>query len=89
MHRAQQRQSKVLIYINCEGDDIDLREDDDGDGDDVVDDEEDTSPHAKGVPVAMTVSNSPWQRLGAAKSALFWKEEDFCLCHGLRKLRKN
>jgi hypothetical protein len=40
-------------------DDVDLEGDDKGDGDVVVDDEDGTSPHAKGVPVAMTVSNSP------------------------------
>jgi hypothetical protein len=59
MHRVQQRRSGVLIYTNNEGDDIDLGGDDNGDGDVVVYDEDGTSPHAKGVPVAMTVSNSP------------------------------
>jgi hypothetical protein len=59
MYRVQQRRSRVLIYTNCEGDDVDLG----GDGDGVfvvaVDDEDGTSPHAKGVSVEMTVSTSP------------------------------
>jgi hypothetical protein len=33
MHRVQQRRSKVPIYTNCEGGDIYLGRDDDGDGD--------------------------------------------------------
>jgi hypothetical protein len=41
------------------GDDIDLGGDDDGDGDFAVDDEDVTYPHAKRVPVEMTVSNLP------------------------------
>jgi hypothetical protein len=36
--------------------------DNDGDGDVVEDDEDGTSPHAKGVPMAMMVSNSPRRR---------------------------
>jgi hypothetical protein len=55
MHRVQQRQSRVPIYTNCEGDDVNLR----GDDDVAVDDEDATFTHAKGVPVTMTVSNSP------------------------------
>jgi hypothetical protein len=43
-----------LIYTNYEGDGIDLKGYDDGD----VDSDEDTSPHAKGVLVAMIVSIS-------------------------------
>jgi hypothetical protein len=46
MHKVQQKQSRVLIYKKCKGDDVDLR-DDDGDGD------EDSSPNAKGAPVEM------------------------------------
>jgi hypothetical protein len=60
MHKVQQRQSRVSIYPNYEGDDIDLGGDDDGDV--AIDDEDGTSPHTKGVPVAMTMSNSPWRR---------------------------
>jgi hypothetical protein len=30
MHRVQQRQSRVLIYTNCEGDDVNLEGDEDG-----------------------------------------------------------
>jgi hypothetical protein len=52
MHKVQQRLSRVLIYTNCKGGDVDIRGDDDGDVD--VDDE-DTSSHAKGVSVAMMV----------------------------------
>jgi hypothetical protein len=52
MQRVQQRRSRVPIYINFEGDDVDLREDDDGDGDVAVDDEDGTSPDAKGVSTA-------------------------------------
>jgi hypothetical protein len=33
MHRVQQRRSRVLIYTNYKGDDVDLGENDDGDGD--------------------------------------------------------
>jgi hypothetical protein len=57
MHRVQQIGSRVSIYTNCEGwgSDADLRGDDDGDGDVAVDDEDGTCPHAKGVPMAMTV----------------------------------
>jgi hypothetical protein len=33
MHRVQQRRSRVSIYTNYKGDDVDLRENDDGDGD--------------------------------------------------------
>jgi hypothetical protein len=40
------------------GDDANLSGDDDGDGDAAVDDEDGTSPHAKGMPVAMTMLNS-------------------------------
>jgi hypothetical protein len=57
MHRVQQIQSRVPIYTNCEGDDVNLRGDDDGDV--AVDDEDTTFPRAKGVPVMMAVSNSP------------------------------
>jgi hypothetical protein len=61
MHKVQQRQSRVLICKNCEGGDVNLGGDDD-DGDVVVDDEDGTSPHAKGVSVAMAMLNSPqWQ----------------------------
>jgi hypothetical protein len=49
----------VSIYTNCKGSDVDLGGDDDGDGDIAVDDDEDTFPHAKVVPVAIMVSNSP------------------------------
>jgi hypothetical protein len=52
MQRVQQRRSRVPIYINFEGDDVDLGEDDDGDGDVAVDDEDGTSPDAKGVSTA-------------------------------------
>jgi hypothetical protein len=55
MHRVQQRRPRVPIYTNCEGDDVDLGGDDDGDGIVAVDDEDGTSPHAKGLPVAMMV----------------------------------
>jgi hypothetical protein len=60
MHRVQQRRSRVPIYTNCEGDTVDLREDDDGDV--AVDDKDGTSLHAKGVQVIMKVSNSPRQQ---------------------------
>jgi hypothetical protein len=53
MHRVRQRRSWVPIYTNCEGDNFDIRGDDDGDGDVAIDDEDGTSPHAKGVSVAM------------------------------------
>jgi hypothetical protein len=64
MHKVQKRQSRVLIYTHCKGDDVDLRGDDDGDVDvDVdIDDEVGTSPYAKGVMVVMMVSNSPRRR---------------------------
>jgi hypothetical protein len=61
MHRVQQRRSRVLIYTNCEEDDVDLGGDDDGDGDgDVAVDDEYGTFHAKEVQLMMTVSNSPW-----------------------------
>jgi hypothetical protein len=50
------------MYTNCKGDVVDLKGDDEGDGDVVVDGDEDTSPHTKGVLVAMKVSISPRQR---------------------------
>jgi hypothetical protein len=59
IHMVQQRRSRILIYTNCEGDDVDITRDGDGDGEVVVDDEDVTSPYAKGVSVATTVSNSP------------------------------
>jgi hypothetical protein len=59
MYRVQQRRSRVLIYTNCDGDNVDLGGDRDGDGDVAVDDEDGTSPHAKGVSVEMPVSTSP------------------------------
>jgi hypothetical protein len=59
MQRVQQRWSRVQIYTNYEGDDVDLEGDDDLDGDVAVDDKDGTSPHAKGVPIEITVSNSP------------------------------
>jgi hypothetical protein len=62
MHIVQQRRSRVPIYTNYVGDDINLGGDDDGDADVVVDDEDGTSPQAKGVPMAMMVSNSPWRQ---------------------------
>jgi hypothetical protein len=58
MHRVQHRQSRVLIYTNCEGSDVDLGGNED-DGDVAIDDEDGTAPHAKGVPMAMMVLNSP------------------------------
>jgi hypothetical protein len=48
-----------LIYTNYEGGGIDLGGDDDGDGDVAVDVNEDSSPHAKVVLVAMMVSIFP------------------------------
>jgi hypothetical protein len=66
MHRVQQRRSRVPIYTKCEGDGVDLRGDDGGDGDVAVDDKDDTSPHAKGVPVMIKVSNSLGGGLGVA-----------------------
>jgi hypothetical protein len=62
MHRVQQRRSRVPIYTKCEGDDLDLWGDDGGNDDVAIDDEDDTSPHAKGVPVMIKVSNSPRRR---------------------------
>jgi hypothetical protein len=35
MHNVQQRRSRVSIYTNCEGDDVDLGRDDDDDGEKV------------------------------------------------------
>jgi hypothetical protein len=58
---------------------VDLGGDDDGDV--VVDDEDGTSPHDKGVLVMMTVLNSPLPSSG--------EEEDYRLCPCLGKLRKN
>jgi hypothetical protein len=51
MHRVRQRRSWVPIYTNYEGDNFDIGGDDDGDV--AIDDEDGTSPHAKGVSVAM------------------------------------
>jgi hypothetical protein len=61
MHMVQQRRSRVPIYTKCEGDEINLGGDDDGDV--TIDDEDASSPqsHAKGVPVMITVLNSPRQ----------------------------
>jgi hypothetical protein len=52
-----------LIYTNYKGDDVDLRG---GDDDADVEDDEDTSPHAKGVSVVMTVLIYPrWWHITA------------------------
>jgi hypothetical protein len=53
MHGVQQRRSRVLIYTNYDGDDIDLG----GDDDDAIDDEDDTSPHAKEVLGSMQITD--------------------------------
>jgi hypothetical protein len=71
MHMVQLRWSRVPIYTNCEGDDVDLEGDDDGDV--VIDDEYGTSPHAKGVPLMMTLPISLGIGLGAGWSAFFQK----------------
>jgi hypothetical protein len=43
IHKVEQRQSRVLIYT-CKGDNVDLRGNDDGDGDVGVDVDEEISP---------------------------------------------
>jgi hypothetical protein len=47
------------MYTNYEGYDVDIGDVGDGEGDVSIDDEDETYPHAKGVPVMMIVSNSP------------------------------
>jgi hypothetical protein len=72
---VQQRRSRVPIYTNCEGGDVDLGGYDDGDGDVAVDDAYGTSPHAKGVPVVCQISLGGGLR--PARSALSREEEDY------------
>jgi hypothetical protein len=45
MHKVQQRWSRVPIYTNYEGNDVNLRGDNDGDGNVAEDGDEDTPPH--------------------------------------------
>jgi hypothetical protein len=72
------QRSTVSIYTNCEGDHIDLGGDEAGDGDVVVDDEDGTSPHIKGVQVEMTVLNSPRRRPRSGRiSPLLEKKRTF------------
>jgi hypothetical protein len=56
---------------------IDLRGDSDGDGDVAVDDDEDSSPHDKGAPVAMTVLISPRRRPSSRICPLLEKKRIF------------
>jgi hypothetical protein len=56
------RWSRVPIYTNCKGNYVDIRGDDDVDGDVAIKDDEDTFPHAKGVPMAILVSIYPWRQ---------------------------
>jgi hypothetical protein len=57
MHKVQQKWSRILIYTNYEGNDVEFA---DGDGADDKDVDGDTPPYAQGELVVMTTIIFPW-----------------------------